>query len=484
MPLVETALLSRQRTQRLGPSSTSLLIAGGLVIIAAFLILELFSIHAGFRDYDEGVYWLTLRALARGDPLYRTIFASEPPVFFYTLLPFSALGHSIAAIRFGVVIFGLVGLVAAYAAGHSLRGRVAGWTAVVLAATSPFYFDQSAILQSDLPSVALALLAMALALMGAARRGSIRLALAAGSGFVLALAVGTKLSAALVAVPLLLVLAGARPQPLSSIGSALTGGIAGSVIVLLPIAGAWQAAYQQMIVSHTGAARVLQLPLGANLPLLFLHRGLPLEALAGLGIAIALWRRDWRIVVPAAWAILTAGAILLYQPLFMHHLVQLVPPLALTAAVGFANLNEPGRRFEIKQLAGLGLLLLVAGYGLGVAFRHTEAELRSGTTEALLARALEQATRRGDFVISDNQYVVALANRDIPPEVLDTSRQVIASDLLTLPQLEAAAHRYHVELVLVDGHRLRGLPGFSAWLLNDFSMTQSFGPHTAIYQLH
>jgi hypothetical protein len=68
--------------------------------------------------------------------------------------------------------------------------------------------------------------------------------------------------------------------------------------------------------------------------------------------------------------------------------------------------------------------------------------------------------------------------------VLDTSRQVIASDLLTLPQLEAAAHRYHVELVLVDGHRLRGLPGFSAWLLNDFSMTQSFGPHTAIYQLH
>src|SRR3979411_1721664 len=133
-----------------------------------FLITEAIVLNARIRDYDEGVYWQSLRAMARGEPLFGSIFASQPPIFYEALLPFYWVGHSLVSLRIGVLAIGLVGLGATYVVGRLLAGHVAGLVAIVLAASSPLYLHQSAIVQADGPAVAIGMVAVALAL-GAGR---------------------------------------------------------------------------------------------------------------------------------------------------------------------------------------------------------------------------------------------------------------------------------------------------------------------------
>src|ERR1700716_2648356 len=114
-----------------------------------FLIAEAIVLNARVRDYDEGVYWQSIRAMARNEPLFRSVFASQPPVFYEALLPFYWVGHSLVSLRVGVLAIGLVGLGATYVVGRLLAGQVAGLIAVGLAASSPLYLHQSAIVQAD-----------------------------------------------------------------------------------------------------------------------------------------------------------------------------------------------------------------------------------------------------------------------------------------------------------------------------------------------
>ena len=81
-----------------------------VVVGLGFLTGEAVVLNARVRDYDEGVYWQSVRAMARNEPLFRSVFASQPPIFYEALLPF-------------------------YWAGYSLT--VPGLVAVALAATSP-----------------------------------------------------------------------------------------------------------------------------------------------------------------------------------------------------------------------------------------------------------------------------------------------------------------------------------------------------------
>ena len=87
-----------------------------VVVGIGFVGAEAVVLGARVRDYDEGVYWQSFRALWRGEPLFRSVFAPQPPGFYYVLLPFYAIAHSLTALRFGVLFFGLIGLAATMAA--------------------------------------------------------------------------------------------------------------------------------------------------------------------------------------------------------------------------------------------------------------------------------------------------------------------------------------------------------------------------------
>jgi len=98
-----------------------------------------------------------------------------------------------------------------------------------------------------------------------------------------------------------------------------------------------------------------------------------------------------------------------------------------------------------------------------------------------IAAAVRSESLPGDFVITDNLFAVALAGRDVPGPLVDTSHQRIDAGLLTVNDLDAAANRYRVNLILVDGSRLTSIPGFSAWLAAHYRALREVEPGAILY---
>jgi 4-amino-4-deoxy-L-arabinose transferase-like glycosyltransferase len=448
-----------------------------VVIGLGFLASEAIVLNARVRDYDEGVYWQSIRALARGEPLFRSVFASQPPIFYEELLPFYWVGHSLISLRVTVLVLGIIGLAATYTVGRLLAGHVTGLVAAVLAVTSPLYLHQSAIVQADGPAVAIGMVAVALALVAVRAGGRLRDLLALASGLALALSIGTKLLGVVAAIPIALVVLTA-PRGRGRVAAlAITGGVLGLALALLPALALPRAAYDQLVLSHLRAGTG-QGNLGGNLKVLLLHREVPLEALAALGVVLAACRRDRAIIMPLAWTAASVLAVLFYHPLFAHHLVMLSLAFALVAAVGLRNLGAVGNRGRL--LAG-GLVLVTASAGAFVALRDMQLALTPDLHDAEMTAAVRSISRPGEFWISDNPFAVAAADRDIPGPLVDTSGQRTRAGLLTVGDLEASRVRYDVRWVLVDSFRLDAVPGFRVWLNDHFHAVRTLGGRAVIY---
>src|SRR5262245_65020051 len=71
-----------------------------VAVVALALALRAPLVAGGQVDYDEGVYWESLRALATGHALFTSVYSSQPPAFLLLLLPgHLALGGGIAGER-------------------------------------------------------------------------------------------------------------------------------------------------------------------------------------------------------------------------------------------------------------------------------------------------------------------------------------------------------------------------------------------------
>src|SRR5215470_20269008 len=109
---------------RLGRVST--LVNPGLLALVAVLMaavaVRVPILSGGQIDYDEGVYWQSLRAVAAGRPLFSSVYSSQPPGFLLLLTPAHLVGGgSIVGDRLGILAFSLAGLV-----GASRLGDLAG----------------------------------------------------------------------------------------------------------------------------------------------------------------------------------------------------------------------------------------------------------------------------------------------------------------------------------------------------------------------
>ena len=465
--------------ERLGALAPRVIASAAVAVGVAFMVTEAVMLNARIRDYDEGVFWQTIRALARGEPMFNSVFASSPPGFFYALLPFYFVVHSIASLRAGVLLLCLAGLAATYVLARLLTGDLGGLVAVLLATTSLVYWHESTVLQADGPSVALSTLAVAMSLIALRTEGRTRDALAAAAGLALAFSVGTKFFGVVGAVPIAIVLLSASRGRGRLLAAALLGGVLGTMILLVPIIGAPEAAYKQLIVSHLRAGELAHFGISRNLGYLLTQRQLPLEALGIGGALVGLIRRDRSVLMPLAWAVVSLIAILTYEPIFPHHLVLLTPSLALLAAVGVANARGIGRpAFAIAAVLVVG----TAAVGVAVDTREALRTLAPDLHDAEMTAAVRAHGQPDDYWFSDNAYAVAAADRNIPGPLVDTSGQLTAAGLLTVDDLERTRVRYDVKWILADNGRLERVPGFHAWVLAHFHPIESLGGGAIIYQ--
>jgi Dolichyl-phosphate-mannose-protein mannosyltransferase len=462
----------------------------------AFVATEVFLLDVRIRDFDEGVYWQSIRALARGEPLFRSVYASQPPAFYYVLLPLFAVAHSLVSLRLAVLVLGVVGLGATYVAGRLIAGPVAGLIALVLAATSSLYFHESAIVQADGPSVAMSMAAVAFALLARRNLGRRGELFGAAAGLALALAVGIKFLGAVTVVPIGIVLFGApRPRP-RVVVAALAGALVGSVIVLFPALLSPQAALDDLVLSHLRAGQFAQQGFGDNVRVILLHREVPLEALALIGVLFAIARRDGAVVMPLAWVVVSLAALLLYHPIFVHHGVMLSLALALTAGVGLASGHRPAPRpsaatwkrvlprgtVSATAVVSAALIIVTAGAGAFVEASDVQLAMVPDLHDAEMTAAVRAVSRPDEFWISDNPFAVAAANRNLPGPLVDTATGRIYAGLLTVDDLEAARVRYRVRWVLEDSFRLDVLVGYRPWLNQHFHAVENLGGRAVVYE--
>jgi 4-amino-4-deoxy-L-arabinose transferase-like glycosyltransferase len=472
----------------------------GILIVAMIALATTLTRFS--TEYDEGVYWQSLRAMTHGRPLYSSVFGSQPPGFLLGVYPsYLLLGQSIVAGRITIALYALVGILATYVIGRALGGRWVGVLAAGLLALNPRFLQEATTLQAEIPSLTLSLVGIALVavVMRGTRPQTWRLLLIAAAGVTLGVAVMMKLLAVVALVPAVLLLAEPlvkemrekqfNRQTLLAIsrdtGLLLAGLLLACVVILAPFAQQWGALYDQVIGFHLVArGKSSNGPL-ANLLLLPDITWI----VAALGLAVALWRRMWVALVMVAW--LLAGVLLLVvqRPLFDPHVLILAPPLALLASLGavaardWARSNWNVRAKESLLMAGtlvaLGATLLA---GLWLDARQIRADMiYDGGTRAQMAQALQDHTIPAGPVVTDDQYVAALAGRDTPPELVDTSLVRIATGSLTTDEVERIIRRDDVRVVLFATDRLNRLPRLRAWVEANFQLVRSFGAGETLY---
>ena len=429
-------------------------VLAGLAVIA--IAMRAAFLGGGQLDYDEGVYWQSLRALAAGHPLFSSVYSSQPPGFLLLLAPFyNFLGQSLPAARAGVAFFSVLGIGSAYVAASRLGGRGAGLAAAALLVADPLYLRQSVTIQADGPALALALGAVAAATLSRERTGSAGLVYAAGSGLLLGTAVMVKLLALPAALPVLLLLWTGRAR----VGAALVAGLLMVGVLLVPFSGELNLVLRQSIGLHLGPSPG---GLGGPAALWALARWEVPLVIAGI-LTAAFHRPRGDLLTAASWLLLAGVALFFVTPLWPHHLLALSVPLALLAAPGVASLAT---RASIPALA-LGLLAALASQAIVVSQQLP-------SSPAVVAR-VEQLVAPGEEVVTDDQFGAALAGRSTPPELVDTSFVRVRSHDLSLAQIETVARRDRVRLVILASGRLAEVPGLVEWAAASYPKAEAIG---------
>ncbi len=432
----------------------SRVLLGVLVVAAVGLRIPLLG--GAQIDYDEGVYWESLRSMAAGHSLFSQVYSSQPPGFLTALYPFYLLGHSLIAARTGVLVFFALSLLAMHVATHALSGddRVALLATLVLA-VDPLMLRQSIALQADGPAVALGVVALAFAAVRTRRGARVDVLLGLLSGASLALAVQVKLLAVVAAVPVMLVLYSRR-----RLRAGVAGGVAGTAAVLLPFATRLPLVWAQAVSSHVSARALSEGGLFTDDMRATLLREAAVAALALVG-AMVLWRRGARgvLLVAVAWLAACAALVLEQHPLWPHHLVVAVPPLAMVAG-GSGALALPRLVAPAAALAGV-VLLLVAGE------RALDDPATADTLHAAVA-TLRLVAAPGQPIITDDQFAAAAAGLDTPPEMVDTSVVRLSSQPVTADDVERIAVRDGVRTFYFGTDRLVHLDGLVAWVAQHY----------------
>jgi hypothetical protein len=494
-----------------------------IVVCVVALLLRLWPIAGGSTEYDEGVYWESLRAMASGHPLYSSVFSSQPPAFLLGLYPFYWLfGQSLVASRLGIVVYSLVGIVAIYFAGRAIGGRWVGLAAAVVLTADPLYLTMSHTLEAEMPALAWEIICVALAAEAMRQHGSRRNILAAASGIALGLGVLSKLLDVVAVVPAVLYLSQPlwdaaldpkgqlhlpeRPMlaerwqfvwPALALYFAAAVGV--TVLMLLPFAGNLGAVYDQAVRFHLAAAPALHRGPRYNLTLMLqLTAYVPISAVIGLvGILLVYTNRAWRVLPPLAWLLASFVVLVRQQPLFDHHLVSLAPPLALSMAVvivtAVGTAADPvavppsatlaSARWRLSSpLVLIALLAAMLALSLTLTIPNDQAAAQPNQlVQREMAAALRATSLPQDDVVSDDQFLAGLADRAVPPQLVDTSEVRIKAGYLTATQLEAIVTATDTRYVLFATGRFDEVPGFRAWVDQHFARAADFGDGRALY---
>ena len=437
------------------------LLAGAHVAWQGWLVAA--SPYPAVYDYDEGVYSETARAAAAGAGLYSEIFLSQPPLLIGALSrAFIMFGPTLATARGVIVAFSVIWLVSLGAVATTGGCRRAAIWAIAAALSAPAFAAASHTVQMEAPAEALAALAVALSLTAARRTGTTGAAdaLWAAAGAAAGLAIMTKITAFTCLVPLVAAGGGRRPRTLAVLASGIAAAAAAAAVWTGAAPGGM---WRDAAAFHIAVARAMPFDPGRAAQVL---RAFAAEnwllATLGLGGLAAVLRRPGVVPgrVAAAWLLADLATVLAAHPLWPHHLVILISPLALLSAAGVETLAARGR---------LPSAALVVLWAAAVAAGCVALRPAVSTALADAAADVRAAIPPGDELVADDPMVAFLGGRPVPPALCDTSEARAESGWLTESMLRAALGDRRVRgVVLWRGTFRRLFPAVAGEAAKDF----------------
>ncbi len=447
-----------------------------LLILALAAALRFINIGWSFSNdgIDEGIMLERSYMVGLGHELYSDLPCDQAPLAFYMGALFDG---DVLALRSMSAMFSLVAIAACMLAARSISGQRAMLATGLLLAVDFAFLRESRLFSLDALAGSMTAISIPFFVLYL-RRGS-RLMLFC-SGLLVGLALVTKLFGGLALVGMLVFLIvdawGRKERRARLLDIALLLVAASLPMLRLLIALGPSDMIQGMLLDQGHRAFDAEM----KLSVLAYFGLLPVYALP-LAYARTMWGmgREVRYLLSTSLVIL---AFMILQPLvFFHHMVLLSPFLAVLAGVlavrvislekglagtrrpiiSFGKVSTAGKAFSALFLASLLASAGLAAYGLGA---------QGEPIQQRLADMVEQRSDPGEFVITGDPLIAAIAERPTPPEVVNVAYRVDPE--LTLQDVEDAIDAYEVKVVVVC-YKLSDMAGLQAAL-------ESRGFHQAV----
>lgn len=461
------------------------------------LIIKNIGLHLDLDGYDEGVYIQTLRSLNGHHQLYTSIFYSQPPIFIQSIYPFYRIfGSSILAARIGISFFAILTLLATYKLASRMGGHPTGLIAALLLMLNLTFLKESTILQAEIPS--LALTTMSLLLFYVWWRQEIfiyKISYSCLSIIFLVLAILTKLSSLVILPSLALVVIfsiiySPKKELKTTLSSLLIGlfvGLIFSVIITLPYHDHLTALLDQVINYHF-AAKNISLTNSKNILTLlsFIKQNYILVALMLIGGVLSIARRNIYLYPILVWLLFNTIFLLNQKPLFPHHLVLILPSMAIIAAL---TLDKSLANSLFKPLPYLSIFLIII---LGLESLRSELKYNNNLTKKdhqemvtndQVKLDIKDNIKPNENIISDNQFLIDQSDRSTPPELVDTSIVRIESNYLSNQELIKIAKEPSTMAVLYSTNRLKNqkLNNFNIWVSHNYHLFKRYPNGTTLW---
>jgi len=456
--------------------------------------------------YDEAGYIAVPWMVAAGHTLYTEAYSPSPPLFTLSVATaFKIWGISVEVARAVIVAYSTLGLLTVALLACELRGRIAGLAAVLLLFFSPEYFRLSRVTMSEVPAVSLALISLLASLVywRCDRKGWLIL-----SGLTMAASLLVKL-VTLFALPLPIIAItlyhfypqnpGAERPVIVRVKGMTRDLVVWAASFCVPILLCLlvydpRAMYEQAVALHWRGREFHPVDYDRRGPrilgYLWQDRGLLMLALGG---SFSCWLRRFRqALLVVAWLLLVTVMMVNQSPLTAHHMLPMVPPLAVLAGV-MVQEGWDSWLALIKQRRWQSFLLPAISVGLvvfylvnwpAVAESNREEMTKTNVPEGLVEDAislLKQVTVPDDFVISDDPLVVLLAERNIPPMLTGADWRRLSVGYLTAEQLIALSKEYEATAIVFWRERFDSLPTYVQWVEARFEAVEIGTPSHRLY---
>jgi hypothetical protein len=462
-----------------------------LLLLAVAVAMRLVNPRVYSGLFDEGIRAEQLFLMSAGFRPFKDIFAAQGPLLLDLLHPWFVLfGQDLAAARWSVGVYSLVGLVGAYWLARLVGGPIAALTTGLLLVLSPLYLEGSRIALAEVPALAPATFGVGAAIVYA-RNGSRRWLVACAVLLCVSLLIKPITLAA--GIPAgLAVLSRWRYGVVRMVLDMVILGALIAILGLLVVVGVGLAGVFDQIVAYRMESRGSEgWSLWKNRDALV--RALTYEppALPWLGAAagvLLLSRRRVDAALVVSWAVASVLLLLSYSPLHGKHIVVMIPPMAVLAGVGVSyalGLVRGAAPMPVRAAVGVALAVLVGWYATAApALAAQSGQLLKVTADTDVDPAVEQyadavaviRTLSGpdDYVVTDHPYLTFLAARLVPPLLVDTSRSRIRSRSLRGAEAIAQATPYDPKLVVLWADRLRGLSEFKNWVERNYQLVKVY----------